>query len=98
MTEEIKLNYQMADEMVATFKKGAEQLETTSKEMQSIAATLEDGALLGRAGTTFTDAVRNKLCPAINNLTAKFNELAKDVTKAKQFMQEADKQSRSKFK
>jgi len=93
----IKLDYELADEMVATFQQGVEQLQDTMQEMQHIANMLEDGALLGQGGQAFTEAIRNKLSPAISRLTDKFQELSEDVKAAKQYMMEADAQSKSEF-
>ncbi|GAB4434816.1 MAG: hypothetical protein Fur0044_32150 [Anaerolineae bacterium] len=97
MTDEIKLVYATAEDMIRIFEQGVEQLETTMQEMQGIANTLEDGALLGRGGEAFTDAIRSKLCPAISRLNDKFQELAGDVQKAIDYMQQADRTSASKF-
>lgn len=97
MTDEIKLVYATAEDMIRIFEQGVEQLENTMQEMQSIANTLEDGALLGRGGDAFTDAIRSKLCPAISRLNDKFQELAGDVQKAIDYMQQADRTSASKF-
>jgi uncharacterized protein YukE len=58
--------------------------------MQSVANEIEDGALLGRGGTAFTEAIRGKLCPAISRLTDKFQELAEDINKAMEDMRSAD--------
>jgi len=93
----IKLDYELADEMVATFQQGVEQLQDTMQEVQNIALMLEEGALLGQGGQSFTDAIRNKLAPALTRMTDKFQELAEDVQKAKQYMMEADSASKSKF-
>ncbi|MCK6624506.1 MAG: WXG100 family type VII secretion target [Anaerolineae bacterium] len=97
MTDEIKLVYATAEDMIRIFEQGVEQLENTMQEMQGIANTLEDGALLGRGGEAFTDAIRSKLCPAISRLNDKFQELAGDVQKAIDYMQQADRTSASKF-
>jgi len=97
MTDEIKLVYATAEDMIHTFQQGVESLENTLQEMQSVANTLEDGALLGQGGEAFTDAIRSKLAPAISRLTDKFKELAGDVQQAIQYMQEADKTSAGKF-
>lgn len=94
MADEIKLVYELADEMSATFNAGAEQLQDTMQEMQSVASTLEDGALLGRAGQAYVEAIRSRLCPSIGKLTAKFQELNGDVQAAKKAMQDADKESK----
>ncbi len=97
MTEEIKLVYQTAEEMIQIFAKGKEQLEKTNHAMQGIAQQLEGGALLGQGGEAFKEAIRGKLCPAITKLTDKFEELMGDVHKAIEYMQEADRTSKSKF-
>jgi WXG100 family type VII secretion target len=94
VADEIKLVYELADDMSSTFDAGAEQLQDTMQEMQSIASQLEDGALLGRAGQAFVEAIRSRLCPSIGKLTDKFQELNQDVQAAKKAMQEADKTSK----
>ena len=75
----IKMEYDRMDEMAKTFQQGSEQLKDTLAQMQSIANTLQDGALLGQGGAAFSDAIRNKLCPSISRLEQKFQELNKDV-------------------
>jgi WXG100 family type VII secretion target len=94
---EIKLNYAMAEEMAQTFKQGTEQLQDTMLEMQSLANLLEGGALKGRGGTAFVEAIRNKLSPALTRLTEKFQELEGDVKAAIEAMREADSQAESGF-
>jgi WXG100 family type VII secretion target len=95
--DEIRLNYDLAAEMAKTFQDGAEALQDTMQEMQNIANILADGALLGRAGATFVEAIRNKLCPSIAKLTDKFTELKGDVEKAVEDMKQADQESASQF-
>jgi WXG100 family type VII secretion target len=95
--DEIKLDYGLAEEMAKTFSDGAEVLKDTMQEMQNIANTLEEGALLGRGGTAFVDAIRSKLCPSIAKLSEKFTQLQDDVQQAVEDMQEADQQSASQF-
>lgn len=97
MTDVIKMDYEAMQEMSRTFLQGAEQFEDTMQEMQSIANNMEDGALLGRGGDAFTDALRGKMSPAISRLIDKFRELADDVNKAMQDMQEADTTSKGMF-
>jgi len=97
MTDEIKLVYATAEDMIHTFQQGVEQLQNTNQQMQALAGMMEEGALLGRGGEAFTDAIRSKLCPAIMRLDDKFKELAGDVQKAIDYMQQADKTSASKF-
>jgi uncharacterized protein YukE len=97
MTDEIKLVYATAEDMISTFQKGVEQLGKTMHEMQTVASKMEDGALLGQGGETFKEAIRGKLCPAIGRLNEKFGELIEDVHKAIEYMQDADKKSSKKF-
>lgn len=97
MTDKIKLVIPTAEDMIHNFQQGVEQLEKTFQEMQGVASTLEEGALLGRGGEAFTDAIRSQLCPAIGRLNDKFKELAGDVHQAIEYMQEADKTSAGKF-
>lgn len=87
---EIKMDYGLMEDMNRTFLQGVEQLQDTMQAMQSVANELEDGALLGRGGTAFTEAIRGKLCPAISRLTDKFQELAEDINKAMEDMRSAD--------
>lgn len=95
--DEIRVVYDSMDDMSQTFRQGVEQLQDTMQEMQSIANVLEEGALLGRGGEAFVDAIRSKLAPAMSRLTDKFEELDKDVQDAKNYAQEADKQSKGMF-
>ncbi len=90
MSEIIKMDYGLMEDMSQTFKQGVEQLQDTNQAMQNIANELEDGALLGRGGVAFTEAIRGKLCPAIARLTEKFEELAGDIQQAMDDMQSAD--------
>ena len=94
----IKLDYQKAEDMIRTFRQGAEQLQQTMQEMQAIATTLEGGALLGEAGGGLVEALRGTLVPTIGKLHAKFEELSNDVGLAIRYMQEADRTSKSQFK
>ncbi|GJM40361.1 MAG: hypothetical protein DHS20C20_06430 [Ardenticatenaceae bacterium] len=87
---EIKMDYGLMEDMNRTFLQGVEQLQDTMQAMQSIANEMEDGALLGRGGTAFTEAIRGKLCPAVSRLTDKFQELAEDINKAVDDMRSAD--------
>jgi uncharacterized protein YukE len=97
MSDKIKLDYRLAEEMIQTFRKGQQQLQETMREMQAVANTIENGALLGVGGDAFKDAIRSKLCKSIGNLDAKFKELEGDVRKAVQYMQQADSESQGKF-
>lgn len=96
-TEEIKLNYPLAEAMVKTFEKGTEDLQDISQEIQSIANFIEEGGLEGRAGAAFVDGLRTQLTPALARLIDKFKELTDDVNQAMAFMRESDTSSAQKF-
>lgn len=98
MAEKIKLDYGLAEEMIRTFQQGEEQLKQTRQEMLGVASTLESGALLGRGGEAFREAIRDKLCPSIDKLSAKFQEMSKDVRAAVNYMRQADAESKAKFR
>jgi WXG100 family type VII secretion target len=97
MTDVIKMDYDLMEEMSRTFLEGVEQLANTNREMQNIASMMENGALLGRGGDAFTDAIRQKLCMSLDKLTEKFQELSRDIRDAMKDMQEADKKSAGEF-
>jgi WXG100 family type VII secretion target len=96
-TDKIKLNYDQAEAMAKTFQQGSQELQRTMQEMQNVAQSLEEGALLGRGGEAFVDAIRSKLCPSIGRLSDKFNELEGDVHAAIAAMQQADSESKKQF-
>lgn len=97
MTDEIRVVYPDMEDMSRAFQRGAEQLRDTMQEMQNLAGVLEDGALLGMGGQAFVEAIRGKLCPAIDRLAEKFDELDGDVKAAVRYAQQADRQSKGMF-
>jgi len=94
MADEIRLVYDSAEDMSTAFKKGVEELQDISQEMQNLATTLEEGALKGTGGEAFVEAIRGKLCPSLAKFIAKFNELDKDVQTAIRLMRAADAKSK----
>jgi len=97
MSDIIKMDYRLIADMIRTFSRGQARLEETRQEMESIALELDDGALLGRGGSTLSDALRTKLNPSITRLHDKFHELAADVQQAMDEMQAADQSSKGMF-
>jgi WXG100 family type VII secretion target len=95
--DEIKLDYELAEAMAKTFKKGADQIEATINEIKNQASILEGGALLGKGGSSFHEALTSKMGPALSRLMAKFIELEADVQSAISSMRDADQESKSKF-
>jgi WXG100 family type VII secretion target len=95
LTNEIKMDYVLMDEMQRTFNEGSNQLGDTQNEMRNLASMLSDGALLGQAGSAFVDALNSQLVPAIQRLSEKFDELQGDLAGAVRDMQEADQTSKN---
>lgn len=97
MADKIKLDFPKAEEMQKTFKAAGTQLEATMKEMQAIANTLKEGALLGSGGNAYVEAITSKLTPSLKKLRAKYDELDKDVKKASDIMKAQDAQTKTTF-
>jgi WXG100 family type VII secretion target len=97
MQNEIKMDYPLMEEMKKTFRAGREQLEDTTNELKSIADKLEQGALLGQAGSAFSEAVRATLMNAVGKLSQKFEELENDLQYAVDQMHAAEEKAKSSF-
>jgi WXG100 family type VII secretion target len=95
---DVQMDYDMMEDMARLFKDGAQQLEDLARSMQGIAQKLEDGALLGKGGQAFADAIQQKLCKKINLLEDKFNELSQDVYGALVDLRDGDTEAASRFK
>lgn len=95
--EKIRLVYELAEDMAKGFQKGAEALEQTTQEVQNVASTLEGGALLGRGGTAFVEAIRSQMAPSLAKLREKFLELDGDIKVAIQLMRDEDDKAASGF-
>ncbi|MEI6042875.1 MAG: WXG100 family type VII secretion target [Chloroflexota bacterium] len=98
MSEDIiKLEYDAAEDMARTFDQGANRLQTVLQEVQKIAKTLEDGALLGRGGESFVEAINGNFTTSLTKLIEKYEELKGDVEAAINYMKEADAKSQGLF-
>jgi WXG100 family type VII secretion target len=97
MADVIKMDYGQMEDMAKTFKDSSQKLEEVKSAMQSIAQTMEGGALLGDGGKAFASAIREQLVPAITKLGQKFDELQADVKGAEEDMKQADTTSKGFF-
>jgi WXG100 family type VII secretion target len=91
------MDYPLMEEMKKTFAAGREQLADTANELKSIADKLEQGALLGQAGSAFSDAVRGALLGAVTKLNDKFEELEGDIQYAVDQMHQAEEKTKASF-
>lgn len=97
MQDEIKMDYPLMEEMKRTFQGGREQLQDTMNELKSIADKMEQGALLGQAGSAFSDAIRGALMGAVAKLSDKFEELEGDLQHAVDQMHQAEEKAKASF-
>ena len=95
---DVQMDYDMMEDMNNAFRNAVAQMDDTIRLMQSIANSLEDGALLGKGGNAFADALRSKLTPAMTRLQDKFDELAGDVYGALVYLRDGDSTAASRFK
>jgi len=93
MADKIVVNYPMLERMARTMDQSAKRLEGCLGEMNKVISTLEQGGLRGDAGAAFSQSIRGSLNPSLKRLQEKFEELNKDVLKAKKDMVGADKAS-----
>jgi len=95
--DEIKMDYPLMDEMKRTFADGRQHLADTTNELKAIAEKLEQGALLGNAGSALTDAVKGTLMSAVSKLSDKFEELEGDIQFAVDQMHQAEEKTKASF-
>jgi WXG100 family type VII secretion target len=95
--DEIKMDYPLMEEMKRTFQSGREQLQDTMKELKSVSDKMEQGALLGQAGSAFTDAIKGALMGAVTKLSDKFEELEGDLQNAVNEMHQAEEKAKTSF-
>jgi uncharacterized protein YukE len=84
-------------EMSQQCKAAAQRLMETANMARSIAGEMQNGALVGDAGEAFTHAIQSALLPAVQKLSQKFDEVAKDITDAISDMQTQDKSTGGMF-
>lgn len=83
--------------MSDAFKKAQQTLNTTKSSMTKVAQQMNQGALQGKGGTAFEDAINSKLNPKLDRLMAKMTEEAKDVTDAIARIHAAEKSAKDPF-
>ncbi len=97
MSDEIRLVYPVAEDMIRVFEQNVEELQDINQGLQEIANQLADGTLLGEGGEEFVDLLRGTFSPALTRFIQKVNEMSRDVQGAISDMERADQTSRSQF-
>lgn len=95
MPDELKMDYEMMEAMRQSFENGADQLEEVRVRINQIAEMSEEGALVGKGGTKFQEALTYNLASSVQHLYDKFKELAGDIEGAVSDMRDADESSAS---
>lgn len=90
MAEVIKLDYPAMREMAQHCRATAQRLQETVRLARQVSQQMQNGALVGDAGTAFSGALNTSLCPSVTRLSQKFEEVARDIEGAIQDMVDAD--------
>lgn len=98
MPEKVRMNYQTMRDMNKEFKAAQQQLEETIKAVTKLGNDMEGGALQGQAGQTFQGGINGPLTKALQKLSDKMGELAKDVEGARAYYEDGVKNAQSRFK
>ncbi len=95
---DVQMDYDLMEDMARLFREGSQHLEDLQRSMQNIAGRLEGGALLGRGGDAFAQAIRGNLNARIRALQDKLDELGMDVYGALVDLRDGDTEAASRFK
>lgn len=81
------------ERMSNVFRNGEQQLEDIMNSILAIATRLENGALVGKAGEEFSEALRTVAKRAFAELMKKFAELSADIDNAVARWEEAKRKN-----
>lgn len=95
---DVQMDFDMMEDMARLFREGAQHMEDLIRAMQDVANRLDDGALLGRGGQAFAEAIRDKLNSRVGMLQDKLEELSMDVYGALVDLRDGDTEAASRFK
>ena len=96
MANKIRVNYPALEDMAKHCKTVAEKLQQTATLANKIGAQMQNGALVGKPGDTFVEAL-GQLQQSTMKLSGKFVEVSNDIKQAISDMQTADNTAGSKF-
>lgn len=89
MADKIRVNYQALEDMAKHCQMVAGQLQQTAQLANKIAAQMQNGALIGKPGDAFVQAL-GVLSQRTMKLSGKFVEVSNDIKQAMSDMQAAD--------
>jgi uncharacterized protein YukE len=91
------MDYGKMNEMAAAYRQAAQDMHDSHEAIKKLADQLENGALIGDAGTTLKDAIRNVLVQKMINIERKLRELAGDIQGAVDKMEKGVSTAESRF-
>lgn len=93
-----KMVYESMEEMSKTFTKGKAQIAEMVTSMNKVAQKLEGGALKGKGGDMFAQALKETLKAKLDKIAQAMQELSTDVSKAMAEMKQVEQQDTKMFK
>jgi WXG100 family type VII secretion target len=94
---DVKMVFASMDAMGKEFDDAAKQIGESLEQMKKIAQILEQGALQGKGGDTFVQAIKTKLVPKMDELKRKLEEESKDIKAAVGATRRGEKSSKNRF-
>ncbi len=96
MSDKIRVNYPALEDMAKHLQMVAQHLQTTAAMANKMGAEMQNGALVGRPGDTFVQAL-GQLQQRTMKLSGKFIEVSNDIKQAISDMQAADSSAAGDF-
>lgn len=96
MTEKIRMNYPMVEDMAKHLQMVEQQLRQTAQNAQKWAQMMQNSAMQGPPGDSFAQAL-GVFSQKVNKLAEAFHEEHSDVRKAMADMQRADSSAGQNF-
>ena len=93
----VQMNYEEMTRMSQRFQAAAEELDAITILLARVSDALEDGALLGEAGSLLADSMQGEFIGGVSRLRDKLDEMAADVYGAMAALRDGDETARSKF-
>ena len=97
MADQVKMDFELMDQMISTVCKSKTTMDEVDNVISGIISKLEGGALIGEAGTAFSEACKGPLKAAIRNFTEALVEMEKDLKQNVNIMRDSDKTSEGFF-
>jgi WXG100 family type VII secretion target len=93
---DVKMNYQMMEDMGRTCSDAAKQLEDVMSSIGGIGSTLQD-AFQGKAGDSMQQALNQTLKQKLQNFVDEMKEMASNLQQAAQDTRDGITNSKSKY-